>query len=144
MSKTFDELFNDFLKKLRGDKDESLKDESSSDNIFNIERVENLLENFGESNKIDEEVEKTLDESLGEPHKIEHYTEGGLFYEKRTWNTPKGDFVKLIIREKTIRKVKDIIAPSLDEQLEKALATENYETACVIRDLINAEVKKDN
>jgi hypothetical protein len=142
MSKTFDDLFNDFLKNLNIDKTDSTTNESSN-NVFDAEKIESILEKFGDVGDVDEEVEKTLDDSLGEPHKIERYEQGGLYYEKRIWNTTKGDFIKLIVRDKPFgsnnKFKKDTIAPTLSEQLAKALESENYENAAIIRDLINAE-----
>lgn len=149
MSKTFDELFNDFFS---GD------DDSEPNGTFNAEKINDILSSLGALEDIDEAVEKNIDESLGKPDKVEFYEENDLYYEKRIWHTSKGDFVKLIIRNTPppITDVNPYIKPSssvivksksrpikvtLQEQLDEAVLAENYEMAAELRDLINKEKK---
>ncbi len=132
MGKTFNELFDDFFKKNNinpNDKlSETLKDEDEA------ERMIKMLSNFKDITSIDDNIEAEMDKSLGKPDKIEFYEEGGLFYEKRIWHTPNGDLIKLIISDDpTLINMPKFEKP-LQEQLDEAVAEENYEKAAAIRD----------
>jgi len=82
-------------------------------------------------------IDGNIEDSLGEPHKVNSYFDGIRFHEEHTWHTPFGDVIKHIISEEEF----DSEIP-LEVQLEDAIATENYERAAEIRDLIDSQ-KKD-
>jgi len=82
-------------------------------------------------------IDGNIEDSLGEPHKVDSYFDGVRFHEQHTWHTPFGDVIKHIISEEEF----DSEIP-LEVQLEDAIATENYERAAEIRDLIDSQ-KKD-
>ena len=89
-------------------------------------------------------LEKQMDTTLGKPDRIETFSDGHLFFEKKIWSTPSGDIVKVIVSDRpfetnipTTVKIK-----SLQEQLDEAIANEDYLKAAEIRDLINPPKKK--
>lgn len=138
MSKTFDELFNEFFKKNKVKPEQNIQDE------FKNEAMEllNMLTGNLDSNNIDEDIEKHFDENLGKPDSIEFYNEGDLFFEKRTWHTDKGNLVKLIVTDEPNLPPQAEKERDLDTELNNALKNEEYEKAAIIRDLINKR-KKD-
>lgn len=132
MSKTFDELFDDFFKKNNtSDKmGDNIKDEAK--------KMIDMLTNYNDVENIDEAVEKEIDATLGKPDKIEFYNEGELFIERRTWHTPNGELVKLIVSDDPTLKVTPAPEKSLQEKLDEAVKAEEFEKAAAIRD----EMKK--
>ncbi len=136
MDKDFDDLFNEFFKKLNDDESRNpLKDETS--------RLIEMLKKIDLMAKgIDETLEGEMDSALGKPDKIENYIDGGLHFERKIWHTPTGDIIKLIIND-----APNPIDTSVDEkplavQLTEALANEEYEKAAKLRDLISPPKKK--
>ena len=119
MSKTFDELYNDFFKK-----------NTKTTNQTNTKK-DKLFDMLTNPIKLEEQIEK-----MGKPDKVEFYNEGNLFFEKRTWHTKYGDVVKLIVSDEPYINVEPIPEKSLEEKLSEAVADENYEKAAIIRDLI--------
>ncbi len=136
MDKTFDDLFNEFFKRNKINPEDKptdpIKDEAK--------KFIDLLTNMSKS--IDENIEKDIDESLGKPDKTEFFDEDGIFYERRTWNTPHGEIVKLIGTDDPSLLSMPPVTKSLQEQLDEALATEDYEKAAAIRDKMNEKPKK--
>ena len=150
MDKTFDDLFNEFFK------EEPKKDEPKvTPNIENKNlpnEIKRILDNIGgieNTDSIDEYIEKEIDANLGEPDKIEHFTDNGVFYEKKIWHTPSGDFVKVIFKDSpfgTVQSIKEApvghsLIEVLEAELEKALKNEQYEKAAELRDNIS-KIKK--
>lgn len=139
MSKTFDELFDDFFKK-----DNKTSDKTNGNAFDNVKeeakKMLDMLTNFDDVENIDEAVEKEIDATLGKPDKIEFYNEGELFIERRTWNTPNGDLVKLIISDDPTLRLAPVPEKSLQQKLDEAVAAEEFEKAAAIRD----EIKKIN
>lgn len=133
MNKTFNELFDEFFKR------NNIKPEDKiNDNIKdNAMKMIDMLTNFKEVPKIDENQELEMDEKLGKPDKIEFFNEGDVFFERRIWHTPKGDIEKLIFSNDPTLIVKPVEV-SLQEKLEIAVSEEDFEQAAIIRD----EMKK--
>lgn len=123
MDKTFNELFDDFFSR-----------NNKADDQFKNE-LKKMLDKLAKSNdSIDENMEKKMDESLGTPDVIEFYNEGPMFYERRIWETPNGKLVKLIVTDDPSLVQAPIPEKSLEEQLEEAVANEEFEKAAAIRD----------
>lgn len=144
MSKTFDELFNDFLKRY---KKKSLKPNEPSSKFDAIKLI-NLLDKISILDNVDEDIEKSLDISLGDPDKIEYYMEDDLYCEKRSWNTPNGVLVKLTMSdtplEKIATEVKDVPKNvNIQKQLDIAIENENYELAAKLHKVIEKEKEKE-
>ena len=140
MDKTFDDLFNEFFNKRTTFNPQINADKMRED----IKKMMDMLNNFDSSNDIDEALEKQMDTTLGKPDRIETFSDGHLFFEKKIWSTPSGDIVKVIVSDRpfatnipTTVKIK-----SLQEQLDEAIANEDYLKAAEIRDLINTPKKK--
>jgi len=143
MSKNFDDLFNEFFRRRRGiinplNEVNRMQDE--------VRKMMDMLMNFQSLPNIDEKLEKQMDDSLGEPDKIETYSDGVVFYEKRIWHTLNGDIVKLIVSDRPFNdtpKEKPVVKQkSLQEQLDEALANEDYLKAAELRDKLNPPKKK--
>lgn len=134
MDKNFDDLFNDFFK--RNDKLEQSDYTSKIRDDFR-KILETMMRLTPE--KLDE---KFIDQNIGEPDKVEKFSDGVFTYEKRTWHTPNGDIVRILATELENSDVIEEPKLSLQEQLDKALETENFEEAARLRDLINPPNKK--
>lgn len=106
-----------------------------------------LLKKLETLGHINEDIEKQMDDTLGKPDLIQHYTEDGLYFEKRIWHIGTGDIVKIIMSDKPnfvnniIEQPKTPEIP-LQQQLKDAIANENFEEAARIRDLITPPKKK--
>jgi hypothetical protein len=143
MDKSFDDLFNEFFGK---------KNKSSEDRFSKMrdeaKKIIEMLVNFrGINNSIDEDIERMMDQNLGEPDEVINFQDGDLFFEKRIWHTPTGDFVKVIVTDKPLsnekaKPTKKVAEKPLQQQLDEAIATEDYEKAAKIRDLMNPPKKK--
>ena len=148
MSKTFDELFNDFLRRC---KKKSQKPSEPSNNFDAIKLI-NLLDKISILNNVDEDTEKSLDISLGNPDKIEYYMEDDLYCEKRSWNTPNGVLVKLTMSDTPLEEAdysdnkKSSKNISIEERLELAIKNEDYEEAARLHKEIeeNKNNQKEN
>jgi len=136
MDKTFDELYDDFFKK---NKKKSLDLPKLSIN-FDANKLINLLDKFAVLDNIDKDTEKSLDDSLGEPDIVEFFVEDGLYHEKRSWNTPNGVLVKLIVTDKPSKA--SIEKVPLEELLEIAVESENFEEAIRLQKQIKKQNKK--
>ena len=144
MDKTFDELFEDFFNrkpkktkrkiKSRENEFESL-DEMIKRDIKKL--IDSIDKNLEPLNNASEEMEKLIDAELGNPDKIEFYNDGDMFFEKRIWHTPKGDLIKVIVRDEPKLYNPPTPKKSLQEQLNEAVANEEFEKAAAIRDEIN-------
>lgn len=89
--------------------------------------------------------------NLGEPDEIVEFEQDGVRLVKSTWNTPYGQIVRIVTKEDikftneffnrnnipTGRK-KVNVELTLEEQLEIAKRTENYELCAELRDKIKA------
>jgi hypothetical protein len=137
MDKDFDDLFNDFFKKLNDDELSSdLKGEASK--LIEMFKKIDLM-----ARGIDETLENQMDSALGEPDKVENYIDGGLHFERRIWHTPTGDIVKLIINDAPNKPIDTSVDEKpLDVQLTEAIAKEDYEKAAKLRDLISPPKRK--
>ena len=144
MGKSFDDLFNEFFNRKPKTNEEIAKIREEEKKFF-----ENLS-NFIESNK-GENLEKMFDQNLGEPDEIENFQDGDLFFERRIWNTPTGQIMKLLvsddpskfIKQTQTQKVnKKVVEKTLEIQLQEAVEAEDFEKAAQIRDLINPPKKR--
>jgi len=141
MDKTFDDLFNDFLKNNKPKKNQNqsrIKNEDSPNEELrnDIKNIIDMVTNL--SGAIDEEQ---IDSKLGKPDKIEHYNEGNVFFEKRTWYMEQGELVKIVITDDPTLNLQPK-TKTLQEELDEALAEEKYEKAAEIRDRMNKKHKK--
>jgi hypothetical protein len=136
MSKTFDELFNEFFKKNKVNPEQNIQDELKNEAM---ELLNMLTGNI--TTNIDEAMEQQFDENLGKPDSIEFYNEGDVFFEKRTWYTDKGNLVKLIISDEPNLPPQEEKERDLETELNNALENEEYEKAAIIRDLIKKRKK---
>ena len=143
MNSNFDDLFNEFFRRRRNvinpfNQMNRMQDE--------VRKMMDMLMNFQNVSNIDENLEKQVDFSLGEPHKIETYSDGVVFYEKRIWHTPNGDIVKLVVSDRPFNntpKEKPVVKEkSIQEQLDEAIAKEDYLKAAELRDKLNPPKKK--
>ena len=140
MDRTFDDLFNEFFNRRK-----SFQQQNHADRMRDeIKKMMEMLNNFQNSENVSEEMEKQMDSSLGKPDRIETFSDGHLFFEKRIWNTPNGDIVKVVVSDRPFA-TNNSTSPktkSLQEQLDEAVANEDYLKAAEIRDLMNPPKKK--
>lgn len=139
--KSFDELFNEFFKRHNINPEDKISDnlrDEAKKVIDILTKIKNLDEDL---HSMDEELEKSIDEDLGKPDKIEFFNEDNLFYERRTWHTENGDLIKLIISDDPTLINAPKFEKPLQEQLDEAVAEENYEKAAAIRDKMNPKKK---
>lgn len=129
MSNNFDDLVNDFLKP-KGPKRGKI-----------LGKIIDTIVNFTKM-KTDEELEDAINKNLGEPDIIEEFEEDGLHIQRLVWNTPEGQFMKIVANP---IDVEDFVFPqkklTLEEQLEKAVEDEDYTLAIQLRDKIKAQKK---
>jgi len=139
MDRSFDDLFNEFFNR------KPFNPQNHADRMRDeIKKMMDVLNNFDMSNGIDEDLEKQMDNSLGKPDSIETFSDGKLFFEKRIWHTPQGDIVKVVVTDQPIVPTKSVTVEikSLQEQLDEAIANEDYLKAAEIRDLMNPPKKR--
>lgn len=127
MSKTFDELYNEFL--------------NNKNKLVKVKKPKNKQQDVVSNMLTDAENLEKYIKNLGKPDKIEFYHEDGVFFEKRIWHTEHGDIVKIIFSDEPPFNMFPN-SKSLEEKLSEAIADENYERAAALRDEINK--KKTN
>jgi excinuclease UvrABC helicase subunit UvrB len=142
MNKLFDELFNDFF---NDDSKHNIDDFKKE-----VSKMIESLKSFDDISSIDD-MEKEMEKALGEPDEIEYFEDRGLFVQKRIWHTLKGDIIKMLVSdipfEINIEFKKPVIEPkkqnikSLEQQLQEAVNSENFEEAARIRDIITPKKK---
>lgn len=137
MGKTFNELFDDFFKRNNINPDDKIDETTKNE----LKKIIDMLNTSSELPNITGEEEAMFDETLGRPDKIECYNDGNLFFEKRTWYTPKGQLVKLIVTDEPTMKLEPPKRKTLEEKLGIAVENEEFEKAAAIRDLIKKEKK---
>jgi len=142
MEETFDNLFEDFMNNKPKKENKVLPD--------NIKQLIESLINFKEVNDEESvnELEDNLHAGLGEPDLSEISYKDGLKFNKLTWNTPYGQFIKIVVEETNSSDMgyedvefEDIInnlkqTKTLQEQLDEAVEEENYTLAIELRDKI--------
>lgn len=137
----FDDLFNQFFggerNKKKNEGDEPLDFNKAKDE--NIKKLIDMISNMEEIT--DSETADQIYEQLGEADRVEYYEEDGMYFEKKTWKVFGGEMVKIIVSDEPFVKKKEPTL-TLQEQLEEAVKSENYEIAANIRDLIKKEEKK--
>lgn len=135
MGNKFDELFDDFFKN---------RNQSPLDN--EISKIIQALSSY-KINEID--FEEQIDSDLGEPDDVIEGVDGDFHFKKMIWNTPKGQFIKIIVSDAEpmnddfmdFMDFEDYeeVGVSLEDQLELAVQEENYDLAIKLRD----EIKKN-
>ncbi len=140
----FDDLFNKFLGKddENRDNNEFLNNEAKKiiDMIDSFKNINPTGAYTGEElDKLDDE----LDDKLGEPDDIEYSTDGEMYFEKRMWYKPLGVIIKTLVSDEPLGPIKKEPEMSLQEQLEKAVAVEDYELAAELRDKIKKAIAKE-
>ena len=117
MSKTFDELFDDFFKRNNIKPEDKIGDSVKDE----AKKMIDLLTNYKDVENIDEAIEQEIDASLGKPDKIEFYNEGDLFFEKRIWYTANGELIKLIVSDEPTLTTIPVPEKYLQHKLDKAV-----------------------
>lgn len=131
--KTFDELFEEFFNDKNQNKKKKPKKNGLSDELINLI---NVLSNSKQITDEDEQFQ--IDNEYGKPDKIELFQEDDLYFKRSIWDVEDGQIVKLEVSDQPF----DIEDPkSLEELLQDALETENYELAAEIRDEMNKNKK---
>lgn len=125
MDKTFDELFSDFFN----------RNNPKDDEIFKKirEEAKKIIESINNFDDISNKTEEEMEELLGKPDVIETYFDGFIYYERKVWHTKNGDIVVLTASQNPFEEQKE---KSLEEQLQDAIDSEEYEKAAEIRDKI--------
>jgi len=135
--KTFDELFDEFFNendkgKKRGRKPKTKNDEFGDE----LKNLMNTLSNFKQITDADEQFE--IDNEFGEPDRVEFFRDEDLYFKRSVWVVEDSEVVKLEVSDQPF----DIEEPkSLEELLQDALDSENYELAAEIRDEMNKNKK---
>jgi hypothetical protein len=139
MDKNFDELFNDFFKSNNNNNNNNNNNSSKSDRFRNdILKLMDMLNSFGPNQNLEHE----LNDMLGEPDRVDTFYDGDIRYERSVWHTESGDIVRIIGHETSSEPNVKTPEKTLEEQLEEAITSENYEEAARIRDLINPPKQK--
>lgn len=136
---TFDELFDEFFnEKNENGKDKKKQKPNSKKDDFGDElsSLMNTLANFRQITDADEQNE--IENDFGDPNKIEYFEEEGLFFKRSVWEVEDGEVVKLEVSDQPFD---DEEPKSLEELLQDALDSENYELAAEIRDEMNKNKK---
>jgi len=126
MKKTFDDLFNEFIHN-----DESDSPLKRSDIKKTIETIANFKK-FKKGEISEENVYK----ELGDPTTTEEYIDNGLKYVRLIWDTPQGQFIKVVVSDILPEEV------PLEKQLALAVEKEDYPKAIEIRDEIKKRAEK--
>ena len=74
----------------------------------------------------------------GPADKVEFFTEDDLFFKRSTWVVEDGEIVKLEVSDAPFQEEE---IKTLEELLQDALESENYELAAEIRDEMNKNKK---
>lgn len=137
----FDDLFNKFLGK--DDENEDFLNSETKRIIDMIDSFKNInpegTYTGAELDKLDDE----LDDKLGEPDDIEYSTDGEMYFEKRMWYKPLGVIIKTLVSDEPLGPIKKKAEIPLQEQLEIAVESENYELAAELRDKIKKAIAKE-
>ena len=134
MGNKFDDLFNDFFNHRK-----SLKSHVNDD----ISKIIKALQNY-KNNMLSETFGEAMEQQLGEPDHIEETIEDGFLFKKLIWDTPKGQFVKIVVMNAVNPDGNpESIEDQLKKQLQDALDIENYELAVELRDKIK-NIKNEN
>lgn len=127
----FNDLFDDFFKNKKPGKT-NIEDE--------IAKIISSIQNF-KMGRLDENFGDEMEKDLGEPDEVSELKgKDGYTYRKFVWNTEMGQFVKILViaddqNEVTKRPLRPTAKTlSLQEELDEALATEDFEKAILIRD----------
>jgi excinuclease UvrABC helicase subunit UvrB len=146
MEKSFDDLYNEFFRRKQNSLNKNSKELRSKELRDEVKRIMDFIDSFKNVIPLNESEIENMEESLGDPHIIEYFTEGYYYIERKIWYLDDG---RVIFREISSDKpfftnVEEPKAPEkpLEEQLNEALANEEYETAAKIRDLINPPKKR--
>jgi hypothetical protein len=146
----FDELYNQYF----GNNKKKPMD-VANDRINRIISLMNKLNSGGGFGGMSPDEEK-----LGEPTKTTTFERDGVTFEESTWETDYGTIVRITTKEdieftpdffkknnipfgRNNRKEETIKELTLEEQLNIAVKSENYEEAAKIRDLIEKKENKE-
>lgn len=135
----FDDLFNKFFGRKSEEKKEEKNESFDEAKAKNLKGLIDMLSKFEEISDLGSS--KVFDEEMGEPDKIEYYEENGMFFQKKTWKVFGGEMVKIVASDEPIKNDSVKKSKSLEEQLEEAVANEDYEKAAFIRDEMAKEKK---
>lgn len=149
MEKSFDDLYNEFFRRKTNSLNKNEKELRGDELREELKRMIDFFTGFKDVNPLNGGEFDKIVEDLGDPDIIEYFTEGYYYVERKIWYLEDG---RVVFKEMTsdrpfvVDVVKEeVIAPiekSLEEQLDEALANEEYEQAAKIRDLINPPKKR--
>lgn len=134
--KTFDELFDEFFNEKNENKNKRKRETPKDKFGDELNSLMNTLANFRQITDADEQHE--IENDFGDPNKIEYFEEEGLFFKRSIWEVEDGEVVKLEVSDQPFD---DEEPKSLEELLQDALDSENYELAAEIRDEMNKNKK---
>lgn len=123
MEKEFDDLFNDDLFNDDFFKDIRRKFKEISDALNSMSDVTNK-----------DLVNEKFEDVLGKPDEVTTDFDGEMYVKRLVWHTEKGDIVKVMLQNTPFEDTPE----SLEEQLQKAINVEDYETAAKLRDQIKS------
>jgi hypothetical protein len=131
--KTFDELYDEFFGGDKPKKSRRGKKSPDSGKLGDeMKRMIESLSNFRQITDADEQFE--IDNEYGPADKVEYFMEDELFFKRSTWSVEDGEIVKLEVSDVPFE---DEDTKTLEELLQEALDSENYELAAEIRDEMN-------
>jgi hypothetical protein len=135
----FDDFNNDFLS---SDEPEENYNDGINDEAQKIIDMINNFSNNPENLDLDK-IDEELDNTLGEPDSIEYEKNEEFYIERRIWYKESGMIIKTLMSDTPFDEI--ILQPeiTLTEQLNKAVADEEYELAALIRDKIKKDIAKE-
>ena len=134
--KTFDELYDEFFGGDKPKKSRRGKKSPDSGKLGDeMKRMIESLSNFRQITDADEQFE--IDNEYGPADKVEYFMEDELFFKRSTWSVEDGEIVKLEVSDVPFEED----SKTLEELLQDALESENYELAAEIRDEMNKNKK---
>ena len=99
------------------------------------EELKKIIESLTNFSKVSPEELNDGVYELGEPSEIEEIVKDGLQFKKITWDTPKGKYIKIVVSDVDPEEIEE--EKSLQEQLNDAVESEDFELAIKLRDQIN-------
>lgn len=105
------------------------------------ESLSKIMKSLTDFRKItnDEADVNSMYDALGKPDEVMKHEEDGFLFEKHVWHRPEGHYVRIVVSEKETTSETESEPKSLEERLQDAVESENYELAIQLRD----ELKKE-
>ena len=134
--KTFDELYDEFF---GGDKPKKSRRSKKTPDTGKLgDEMRKMIESLSSFRQItDADEQFEIDNEYGPADRVEYFTEDELFFKRSTWSVEDGEIVKLEVSDVPFEED----SKTLEELLQDALESENYELAAEIRDEMNKNKK---